>query len=91
VALGTCIVTTMGIFAKRKSWDIDGTKIHVRKGMTSAPPRRIARLEVTVTMPASAASFDQATRDELVRVANTCPVTLSLLPAIEIPLEFVWP
>ena len=40
-ALGTCIVTTMGIFAQRHDIDLRGAKITVQKEMTSVPVRRI--------------------------------------------------
>ena len=91
VALGTCMVTTMGILARKKGWAIEDTRVHVRKGMTSTPPRRIERLEVRIEMPKSSAALDHSVREELERAAHTCPVRISLLLAIEVPVEFVWP
>ena len=38
-ALGACMMTLMGIFAKRHSIDLDGTKINVEKEMSSDPRR----------------------------------------------------
>lgn len=89
-ALGTCMATTMGIVSKKRGWSIDGARFAVKKHMTP-PPRRIARLEVRIEMPASTSVYDAAVRGELERTAHTCPVRISLLDAIEVPVEFVWP
>lgn len=86
-ALGTCMATTMGIVSKKHGWVIDGARVAVQKHMTP-PPRRIARLDVRIEMPAA---FDAAARAELEQTAHGCPVRISLLPAIEVPIEFVWP
>jgi putative redox protein len=89
--LGACMATIMGITSRAKSYDIDGTKIRVVKGMTGELPRRIAKLTVTIDVPsAAAAKLDEAARAELEHAANTCPVRLSILDAIEVPTEFVW-
>jgi putative redox protein len=50
-ALGTCVTTTMDLFAKRNGISIDGTKAVVIKHMSSQPVRRISRLEVAVELP----------------------------------------
>src|SRR5437899_13012479 len=52
-ALGTCMATIMGIYARRKSIDLRGMKIEVTKEMTQALPRRIARLSVKIWLPPS--------------------------------------
>ncbi|HVU02238.1 MAG TPA: OsmC family protein [Polyangiaceae bacterium] len=88
-ALGTCMLTVMGIRSKKEGWAIEGAKVHVRKGMTTTGPRRIARLEVKLTFPGIAPK-DARAREILEQTANTCPVRLSLLEAIEVPIEFVW-
>lgn len=90
-ALATCMVTTMGIAAIDKGWKLETTQVHVKKHMTSKPPRRIARLEVEITVPPGAcATLDGAARDRLIEIAETCPVRLSLLPAITVPILFSW-
>ena len=48
-ALGTCMTTTMDLYAKRNGFNIDGTKAIVVKHMMSQPVRRIGKLEVVVT------------------------------------------
>ena len=89
--LGTCIATTMGIRARKSDRDLEGMRVHVKKIMTREGPRRIAELDVTVTVPPPvAARFDAQARTELEHVANTCPVRLSLLDAIVVPVTFDW-
>jgi putative redox protein len=90
-ALGTCMATMMGILAKKRGWSLEGTRLHVRKEMSSAPPRRIARLGVRIEMSGGTAPLDAHARQELEHTAHTCPVRLSILDAIEVPVEFVWP
>src|SRR5262245_6180530 len=81
-ALGTCMAPVMGIAARRQELPSAGTRLHVQKSMSTAPPRRIARLGVRVDFPESARAVPEATRRELEHLANTCPVRLSLLDAI---------
>jgi putative redox protein len=84
-ALGTCMATVMGIYAKRKGIDLRGMKIEVTKEMTPTPPRRIARLPVEIWMPPALArdtAFEHA--------ALNCPVILSIHPEIKKPVNFHW-
>jgi putative redox protein len=90
-ALGTCMVTTMGIVANKHSWNIDGIGVHVKKEMTTELPRKIARLSTTLTVPSAVAtSLDAAARAQLEHTAHTCPVRLSIHPTIEVPITFHW-
>ena len=86
-ALGTCMATIMGIVADAHGWNIDGARMSVHKEMTSEGPRRIRRLDVIIEGPGG---LDQTARKTLEHAANTCPVRLSILPAIEVPVEFRW-
>jgi putative redox protein len=89
--LGTCMATTLGIVARRRGYALDGLAVHVKKVMTAAPPRRIARLEVELTVPApTSRSLSTEARAELEHTAHTCPVRLSLLDSIEVPVRFEW-
>ena len=45
-ALGTCIITTMGIVAQREGLDLSGATVHVEKEMTATGPRRVAIVDV---------------------------------------------
>jgi putative redox protein len=86
-ALGTCMLTTMGIVAKRHGWVLDGASATVEKHMVADPLRRIGKLEVRIKMPAG---LDERARETLDRTARTCPVHKSLAATVEIPLVFEW-
>ena len=87
-ALGSCILTVMGIVAQRHNLDLAGTQALVRKEMINEPKRRISSLEVTVNV---ATSFDAPLRGLLERAAITCPVHHSLHPAVAVRIKFVYP
>src|SRR5881397_1928851 len=70
-ALGTCVLTTMGIVAQRSGWDISGATARVTKEMVSAPVRRIGRVAVEVRVPFD---FPEETRQRLESAGNHCPV-----------------
>jgi putative redox protein len=86
-ALGTCILTVMGIVAQRRGIDITGATATVQKEMASSPLRRIAKLAVRIHVPRQ---LDERQRTMLENAAHTCPVHGSLHPDIEAPIEFVW-
>src|ERR1700755_1795792 len=70
-ALGTCMTTTMDMYAKRNGFSIDGTKATVLKHMASEPVRRIGKLEVVIEVPLPA---NHPQRAILEKVAINCPV-----------------
>jgi putative redox protein len=82
--LAACIVTTMGMYAERHNYELKGVKAHVIKEMNPSP-RRIGRLPVVVTMPAS---VPMELRAGLERVGHLCPVHASLHPDIDSPIEY---
>lgn len=86
-ALGTCMLTTMGIFAERQGIDFRGATVHVEKEMVSQPRRRIGCLRSELRLPLPA---DHPLRADFERIALTCPVFESLLPEIEKPVAFIW-
>ena len=90
-ALGTCIITTMGIVADRHQLDLAGTRVHVIKEMVTAPIRRIGELKTTITIPADkAAKLSAADRTKLENAAHHCPVHQSLHPDVKAPMVFVY-
>lgn len=90
-ALGTCMLTTMGIRARKEGWHIDGIELHVKKQMSADLPRRIARLTVTMSVPAAvSARLDGEARAALEHTAHTCPVRISLHDSIDVPVRFDW-
>jgi putative redox protein len=84
-ALGSCLLTIMGIYARPRNIRIEGARAVVEKEMTKAPPRRIARLNVRVTLPAT---LTDKQRGGLEQAARTCPVAASLHPDVEVALLF---
>lgn len=89
--LGSCMLTLMGITANKYGWNLDGVRVRVEKHMTTSPPRRIERLAVWFTIPDSVkARLDADARQKLEHAAHTCPVRLSILDAIEVPVSFGW-
>jgi len=86
-ALGTCMLTTMGIVAERHGWSMEGANATVVKEMVADPVRRIGRLRVKIAMPGA---LEPAAREALERAAHTCPVHRSLAPNVDIPVEFIW-
>ena len=87
-ALGTCMVTTMAIFAQKNGIDFPaGGSVAVEKVMSPEAPRRIAQLTVELRVPLPS-SHPQ--REALERAALHCPVAKSLHPDLVVPVTFVW-
>lgn len=84
--LASCILTTIAMFAERHGLDVAGAKAHVGKEM-NASPRRIGRLPVVVSLPASIPVEMRAT---LERVGHQCPVHASLHPDVDAPIEYTY-
>jgi putative redox protein len=84
--LASCILTTMAMFGERHGIDLTGATATVEKHMSQPPaPRRIARLPVVVTLPASVPA---EMRERLERVGHTCPVHASLHPEVDAPITY---
>ncbi len=86
-ALGTCMLTIMGIQAQKHAWDLEGAEVKVTKHMVADPARRIGRLEVEIHVPGA---FDEKARTILERAALTCPVHRTLGDSVELPVRFTW-
>ena len=86
-ALGTCMMTLMGIAARHLNVDLKGTRVTVQKEMVAAPMRRIGKLGVKIIVPAR---LTEEQKQKLEHAAMTCPVHKSLHPDVQTPVEFVW-
>lgn len=87
-AVGSCILTLMGIAAEQKyKVDITGTQVSIDKTMSSTPPRRVAQLDIQVTVPHS---FSPEIQAGIEKAALTCPVHESLHPDIKQNITFNW-
>ena len=87
-ALGSCMITTMALFAERHQVPLEGTKIEVTKEMIADPVRRIGKLGVYFHFP-KGIPHDQ--RSALERAALACPVHKSLDEKIIIEAKFDYP
>ena len=87
-ALGSCMMTVMGIAARDKRLPLDGTRISIEKIM-GANPRRIMEVKVTIDFPKESLipADDKA---HLERVALNCPVAKSIHPDIKQTVTFNW-
>ena len=84
-ALGTCVITIMGIHAGKHGISLDGASVVVQKQMSTDMPRRIIRMPVSVEIPVA---LDETTKAALETAARNCPVHHSLHPDIDAPIEF---
>ena len=87
-ALGSCMLTVMGIAAQRHQIDLTGTTAEVIKEMVTTPVRRIGKISVTLHI---VKGIDPEKRLVLERTAHTCPVHKSLHPDIEVLVDFHYP
>ena len=84
-ALGSCMVTIMGIIAARDGFDLEGLTWEVTKIMQSLP-RKIEEIKINFIWENP--SNDPALIQKLKNAARTCPVALSLDPSIKQTLNF---
>ena len=87
-ALGSCILTIMGIKALDMGLDMKGAEAEVSKTMSSSGPRRISKIEVSITMPKN--DFSDSDKKKLEKAAHGCPVGKSLHPETEESLTIRW-
>lgn len=85
--MGSCMLTIMGIYAKKNGIELSGARVTVLKEMAESP-RRIKRLTIDFQMPAG---LSAEARQGLERAALGCPVKQSMHPDVEIPLRFHYP
>ncbi|MFN8310729.1 MAG: OsmC family protein [Chitinophagales bacterium] len=86
-ALGSCMLSIMGIKARQMEISIEGAVVSITKIM-AADPRRIKEVKAEITMPAN--NFSDKDRVVLERAALTCPVALSLHPDISQTISWNW-
>ena len=84
-ALGTCMMTVMGIVAQRENLDLTGATVHVKKEMATQPIRRIGRIQVDFYVPMT---MTEVQKQKLINAAETCPVHKSLHPDVQVDVKF---
>lgn len=88
-ALGSCMMTVMGIKARDKKLSLEGTKITIEKIMSSEAPRRIVEVKVAINFPEDH-QITKTDQDLLERTALNCPVAKSIHPEIKQSVIFNW-
>ena len=83
-ALGSCMITIMGIAAQKHNIDISGTSASVKKIMGSNP-RKIDEVFIDISMSNHLKEND---RKRLERAALSCPVHKSLHPDLIKTISF---
>jgi putative redox protein len=84
-ALGTCILTILGIVAERHGIQLDPCSARVEKTMSTGAVRRIALLEAWISLPPG---LEPHQRQLLERAGEGCPVKRSLEGAV--PMTLHW-
>jgi len=84
-ALGSCMITLMGIMAERKGIAMEDLTMDITKEMSSNP-RKISRIILDFNWPN--VPEEEVEREKFRKAALTCPVALSLDPAIEQVVNF---
>ena len=81
LSLTTCIITTMGIYAQLKEFEIPEITARTQKVM-GTDPRRIVKIVSTIKIKLQPEATERQ-MEGLRRIAHTCPVAKSLHPNIE--------
>jgi putative redox protein len=86
ISLGSCVLTLMGVVAKRLNIDITGTRTTVEKEIKESP-RRLGKLILHIYCPKN---FGEKIHTQLEKAAKVCPVHESLHPDILQEMHFHW-
>ena len=85
-SLGACMLTVMGIWARRESIDLKDTKVETTKVMASNP-RRVAEVHIDFHFPESLQMSDEQWA-KMKDVGLNCPVAKSLHPDLKQVVNF---
>ncbi|MDP6532877.1 MAG: OsmC family protein [Candidatus Marinimicrobia bacterium] len=86
-ALASCIITVMGIVARRNDIEMDETTAEIEKIM-SVNPRRIGEVKIKIYFSKRISEKD---RKKLEHAAHACPVGKSLHQDLKEEVEFIYP
>jgi uncharacterized OsmC-like protein len=84
-ALASCMMTIMGIEAKRLNIELKGTTIKTTKFM-NLKPRKVSRIKIEIYVPSPNISKEH--QNILKEAAINCPVALSLHPELIQDINF---
>ena len=86
-SLGTCMLSLMGIHAKKLGFDLKGSTVEIEKTMSISPPRRIEKIAIRIRCPKVPTEQIQ---QKLEQAALNCPVHLSLHGDLKKEIDFTW-
>ena len=86
-ALGTCMISIMGIVAMKNKFVFEGGSVDITKIMAEGP-RRIAEIIAVINMPKLPFTSEQ--KKMLENAAIHCPVAKSLHPDLKQTISFVY-
>ena len=86
-ALGSCMITIMGIVAEREGIILNGTTAEVEKVMATSP-RRIGEVKIKIKF---IQKLNRDQKNKLERAAKSCPVSGSLSENLKETVEFIYP
>jgi len=84
-ALGTCMITVMGIYAEKNGILMPNVYSRTNKIMTSSP-RKISKLKIEIIFEGN--QLSEVEKQSLKDVALNCPVAKSLHPDLQQEIEF---
>ncbi len=87
-ALGSCMITVMGIAAQTHNFNLDGTRLEITKIMSTEPPRRIAEVVIEITFPED---YPEKVKKIIDYTVKNCPVALSLHPDLKQTVRLHYP
>jgi putative redox protein len=87
-ALGSCMLTIMGIVADNHSININESECSIEKIMTSSP-RKIGAIKVTMHVKGQDTYSDKE-KSLLEKAALNCPVYLTLSEEVNKDVSFIW-
>jgi Predicted redox protein, regulator of disulfide bond formation len=87
-ALGSCMLTIIGMTARTHGFSIDGTTITTEKIM-GTNPRRVVELRLDIKFP-EGSNYSDKEKALIENSAKTCPVANSIHPDIKKVINFNW-
>lgn len=86
VSLASCMMTLMGICAKKLNLDFQEATMDVEKTM-AMNPRRIGKIAIVFNCPLK---LSEEHKNMMEKAAHECPVHKSLHPDVEVVTTFNW-
>ena len=85
-ALGSCVLTVIGIYTSTINQKFINGNVEIQKIMSSKP-RRISAINLTLNIKGN--GWDEKTTSKIINAAKNCPVFYSLNPNIDIKWEII--